>query len=258
MNFKKSNEQTNIKLFDNKRANNYENRKMEYNFNTVPFEWHISIALKLIKNDLKIVDIGCGTGELIRALALEKKNEFMGVDLSKSMIKVAKNNSKSFENLSFDTMSATDLKIEDKTFDIALTRGALHHFPNPLKAIQEIYRTLKDEGELHILDILSYEDSEVDELFNKTNVLRQPANFKFYSKSKLDEFCNEAGFKKNKIYKHKITIELDKWLKTYNEYEKVKNLFLNSSNNIKSAFNIREERGVFLIDFISFYLIASK
>jgi ubiquinone/menaquinone biosynthesis C-methylase UbiE len=250
--------ETNKKLFSEKRAEKYEDRKLEYNFNTVPFKWHLTKAFSSIKDGLEILDIGCGTGELLRKIAQQKKGKFLGVDLSPSMIERAKDKAKDIENLSFDVMSSLHLRIKDKSFDIAIMRGALHHFPDPLKSINEAFRILKEKGELHILDILSYEEKEIDEFFNKASVLWQPANFRFYAKSKLNEFCKKAGFKKPRIFEHKITMELEKWLKTYQNYDKVKSLFLNCSKNIKKAFNLRLENGEYLIDFNSFYLIAKK
>jgi len=258
MSSKKDNKQINIQLFDNKRASSYEDRKLEYNFNTVPFEWHLANSLKFISNNSKVIDIGCGTGELIRNIAKNKTGKFIGVDLSESMIDIAKSNTPNIQNIQFDAMSSLDLKIENNEFDFALMRGALHHFSNPQKAIGEAFRILKKNGQLHILDILSYEDSEIDIFFNKTNVLRQPANFQFYPKSKLVEFCKNAGFNQIELFEHIITMDLDKWLNTYNETEKVRNLFLNSSEKIKKAFNLREENRIFLIDFVSFYLVAKK
>jgi len=250
--------ETNKKLFSDKRAKRYENRKLEYNFNTVPFEWHFLKALSSINDGLEVIDIGCGTGELIRKIAQQKQGQFLGVDLSQSMIKSAKDKSKDISNLSFDVMSSLDLKIKDKSFDVAIMRGSLHHFPDPLKSIKEAFRILKDKGELHILDILSYEEKEIDKIFNKTNVLRQPANHKFYAKSKLNKFCKNAGFKEIKIFEHKITMELEKWLKTYQNYDEVKSFFLNSSEKIKKAFNLRSDNAKYLLDFKSFYLIAKK
>lgn len=258
MSSKKDNQQINIKLFGNKCAACYEDRMMQYNFNTVPFERHLNEALKLIPNNSKVVDIGCGTGELIRKIAKNKKGIFLGVDLSAPMIKIAKSKSMGIANLNFDIMNALNLELETNSFDFALMRGSLHHLPQPVKAIEEAFRILKNKGQLHILDVLSYEDSAIDKFFNITNTMRQPANYRFYSKSKLHEFCKKAGFNRVKILEHVITMELDKWLKTYNRYETVKNLFLNSSMKIKQAFNLREENDIYLIDFISFYLIASK
>lgn len=258
MSSKKGNQQINIQLFDNNRAALYEDRKLEYNFNTVPFKWHLNNALRLIPDDSKLIDIGCGTGELIRNIAKNKKGNFLGVDLSESMINTAKSKSSQINDINFDVMSSLHLKLEDNTFDFALMRGALHHFPDPQKAIDEAFRILKNSGQMHILDILSYEDSETDEFFNKTNAIRQPANFRFYSKSKLNELCKNAGFTNIKIIENVISMELDKWLNTYQETEKVKNLFLNSSEKIENAFNLREENEILLVDFVSFYLIALK
>lgn len=146
----------NKSLFDNARAITYEDRAVEYNFNTVPFEWHLEKAKQLIPEGVKVIDIGCGTGELIRNLSKHVNSHFLGVDLSGHMIAQAKKEAKETKNITFDVMSALDLKIADEAYDIAIMRGALHHFHNPERSLSEAFRVLKENGQLHILDILSY------------------------------------------------------------------------------------------------------
>ena len=105
--------------------------------------------MKLITNNSKVIDIGCETGELIRNIAENKTGKFLSIDLSASMINIAKSKSSKIHNINFQVMSSLNLKLNNNTLDFALMRGAFHHFPNPQKAIKEAFRIL-------LIDFISF------------------------------------------------------------------------------------------------------
>ena len=71
-------------------------------------------------------------------IEIAKRNpnlEVWGVDISKTMIKLARKNAEKsgVENVKFEVMSAYDLKFSKKYFDLIISVGALHHFSIQLK-----------------------------------------------------------------------------------------------------------------------------
>jgi ubiquinone/menaquinone biosynthesis C-methylase UbiE len=105
------------------------------------------LQLANIKSGDKIIDIACGTG-LVSFPAAEQAGEkgfVMANDISDKMVEtgtaIAKE--KNLSNISFQRMDAEELDVEDNSYDIALCALGLMYFPDPLKAIKEMYRLLK-------------------------------------------------------------------------------------------------------------------
>lgn len=100
----------------------------------------------------KILDIGCGTGELAYQLADDlKDSEIHGIDISKTMIDKAKVK-KGNHNVKFKVGDVEDLPYKDNAFDVITCSHSFHHYPDKEKAISEMYRVLKHDGRLMIID----------------------------------------------------------------------------------------------------------
>ena len=91
----------------------------------------------------RILDAGCGTGNLTRQVA-ESGAKVIGVDFSESMIAAAREN---FPTMEFRVMSITDLKF-DQPFDAVFSNAALHWVMDPIDAIRSIHGVLKPNGRL--------------------------------------------------------------------------------------------------------------
>jgi ubiquinone/menaquinone biosynthesis C-methylase UbiE len=98
--------------------------------------------------ELKILDLGCGSGYTLKILA-EKypKNHYWGVDITKEMIKIAKN--AKLSNCNFFVGDARSLKFKENYFDFIFVERCLINILNwgeQKKALNEIWRALKPEG----------------------------------------------------------------------------------------------------------------
>lgn len=93
-----------------------------------------------LKDNIKILDAGCGTGFL--AKKLEKLGDVVGVDVDPYAIKFAK-----AKKLKVYESSVENLPFEDNLFDIITSIDVLYHQNvNEEKALQEFYRVLKPRG----------------------------------------------------------------------------------------------------------------
>src|SRR6185503_4532005 len=108
------------------------------------------LQLADIKAGDKVIDIACGTG-LVSFPAAEQTGEkgfVMATDISDKMVEtgtaIAKE--RNLSNISFQRMDAEELDVEDSSYDIALCALGLMYFPDPLKAIKEMYRLIKPGG----------------------------------------------------------------------------------------------------------------
>ncbi len=79
-----------------------------------------------IRKDSNVIDVACGTGELVFKLA-GKCNQVVGVELSSKMFKFAKSKN-DYSNIKFYHMSAANLsnKFKKQEFDYAVISFALH------------------------------------------------------------------------------------------------------------------------------------
>lgn len=80
------------------------------------------------KRKLKILEIGCGTGEYSKLLS-EKfpKAKIVAVDVSPDVIRIAKDKNRNRKNLSFKIQSVYNLNYPNSSFDIICGFYVLHH-----------------------------------------------------------------------------------------------------------------------------------
>jgi SAM-dependent methyltransferase len=106
------------------------------------------IITSLLKNhdiatEVKIADIGCGDGEVLRACAdyLRKHNytfSLIGVDANSYILEEAKKRSVPYPEISFRTLNIFSEEIKTLQVDISLCTLFLHHFSN-----EDIIKILK-------------------------------------------------------------------------------------------------------------------
>ncbi len=104
------------------------------------------------QENLKFLDVGCKNGRLLFKLASFLNNyEFHGLDINPGAI--SKNQKKNkFDNVNFTCAPAEDMPFSNEYFDIIVCTNALHHFPQRVRALDEMHRVLKPGGELYLLE----------------------------------------------------------------------------------------------------------
>lgn len=124
------------------------------------------------ENWQKILDLGCGPGRLTFDFALDNNCHVMGVDISPEFIKYAqevwwekssRRGTVSFQVSDFAQDGVNDVD-DDKTFDVILMQGVMHHIhgDNRAKFLQRSFELLGPDGILVIGDefIKDYETEE--------------------------------------------------------------------------------------------------
>ena len=84
---------------------------------------------------IKILDLGCGNGDILRDVAKFGRNnnyrfKLMGIDANYAAIEYAKELSKDYPELSFETIDIFSEGFKEQTYDIILCTLFLHHFKN--------------------------------------------------------------------------------------------------------------------------------
>lgn len=107
-----------------------------------------------IQPNMKVLDLGCGTGTLTLMLKrAHPEAQVTGMDGDPQVLDIARNKSRG-TTIQWDEGLASSLPYPDSTFDRVVTSLVIHHLTKEDKrrAFKEIYRVLKPSGELYVLD----------------------------------------------------------------------------------------------------------
>jgi len=120
--------------------------------------YYKKVAAEIVSsfNEGVILDLGTGPGYLpIEILKKSSNIRIVGVDLSRRLIKMARENAQRAglsDRLNFEFGDSSDLRFDEGEFDMVLSTGMLHSLKQPIKVFNEIYRVLKKSGEAWIYD----------------------------------------------------------------------------------------------------------
>ena len=100
-----------------------------------------------LKANSTVLDLGCGTGLLIKHF-VDKTKFYVGVDISRELLKHAKGKAKSFPDSTLVLADADNLPFPDQTFDVVFTVTLLQNMPDPNTTLAEINRVSKAKGSI--------------------------------------------------------------------------------------------------------------
>src|SRR5229473_2331124 len=106
-----------------------------------------------LPSEARILDAGCGTGEIASRLAdLFPRSFVLGVDIIDHHLDLARSRYANLApRLSFERQSVFELKAADRSFDLTVCRHVLHSIPYPERVIAELVRVTRRGGYLHLL-----------------------------------------------------------------------------------------------------------
>lgn len=136
----------------------------------------------------KVLDVGCGNGNLFMMLP-DEKYELHGIDFSENMIIEAKHYCKT--KASFTVADAEKLPFEDNTFDIVVCNASFHHYIHPDTVLMEMQRVLKDGGKLLIGD--PYVPSLVRPFINVLTKFSENGDYHFYGLEEMKKLFRKNG-----------------------------------------------------------------
>lgn len=138
---------------NNKKAFSFGKRAEKYDYG---FEGRLSqkfynALLSKIKPhpDDMVLDVGCGTGYLLRKIADRCRINGYGIDLEYNMVQVAK---KRCPDMDIRQSACEKTPFADSTFHIVTSCMAYHHFSDQEGFAREAARILKTGGYLYIAD----------------------------------------------------------------------------------------------------------
>jgi len=98
-----------------------------------------------------ILDVGCGTGRLLRAAGRRWPNaRLVGVDPSAGMVRAGT----ALTPADLHVAGAEEIPLEDGSIDLAFSTIAFHHWSDPERGLREIARVLRPGGGFVLIDNL--------------------------------------------------------------------------------------------------------
>lgn len=124
-----------------------------YDFLLRPFLTNIRrdvLKLVLAEKPGLVLDVACGTGNQLQALA-ENKIKVIGIDLSEPMLRQCRQSNPDTDCLLQD---GTAMAFKEAAFDLVMISFALHEcgWNTAVDMLDEIYRILKPNGHLLVVD----------------------------------------------------------------------------------------------------------
>ncbi len=139
----------------------------------------------------RVLEVGCGGGELLRRVA-QRARLAVGVDLSLEGLSLARERVGFGEGSGPDAGSvlcarAESLPLADGAFDAVVAQHLLEHLPDPVTALQEWRRVLRPEGILALVTPnASYPDGDI---------FHDPGHVNLFTPTSLRATLEDAGFR---------------------------------------------------------------
>jgi ubiquinone/menaquinone biosynthesis C-methylase UbiE len=156
---------------------------------TVDSDWLFE-RLELSADDL-VLDVAAGTGHVARGFAPQVR-AVVAVDATAAMLEHGWIEAKraALRNVVFMQADATALPFVDGSFDVVVSRFALHHFEDPAVPIAEMRRVLRPGGRLAVADLICDPEPAIAEIQNRLERLRDPSHTRMLP---LDELAELVG-----------------------------------------------------------------
>lgn len=103
-----------------------------------------------VRQGSRVLDVAAGAGEQTLAIAerVGAQGRVLACDLSPAIVALARNNAAQagFGNVQARVADGEDLQVEPASFDAAVCRLGLMFFPDPLRGLREMHRSLRPAG----------------------------------------------------------------------------------------------------------------
>ncbi len=160
----------------------------------------------------RVLDVACGAGHTALTFAPHVAG-VIATDLTEAMLHqtVGLAAERSLGNIETLVADAEDLPIGSDAVDVVTCRLALHHFPDPGRAIAEWRRVLRADGIVALTDNVTVDDPDAAEFYNAYERLRDPSHHKVYSLGQLYRLLTGEGLAVEAACTLTKELEFEQW-----------------------------------------------
>jgi len=153
------------------------------------------LVLLKLSGDEVVLDVATGVGHTAIALA-PLVESVVGLDLTPRMgEEFAKNAAKAgATNVSFLLGDAESIELPDAGYDLVTCRRAIHHFPEPERALLDMARVLKPGGRAGFVDMAAPEDPDGAARLNGIECARDDSHVRALSPTDWRRLLADTGF----------------------------------------------------------------
>lgn len=137
-----------------------------------------------IQDGMRILDLGVGSGYLSFPIAKQYPTcQIVGLDIVEKALQTNQKRAEEeqLNNISFVNYDGMNFPFENNSFDLVITRYALHHFPNIKFSLSEVKRVLKPEGHFFLSDPRP-NNCDNTRFVDEYMQLKKDGHIKFYTK----------------------------------------------------------------------------
>ena len=178
----------------------------------------------IIKKDMAVLDLGCGTGVTTRYIA-ELGAKVVGVDLSPKLIEFARANS-NHKNIKYFVGDITDYNFNKRKFDVICLTDVMEHIPR--EKIPDLMKNVKKYIYINTIIYVNTPDSRLqcwlrENCPGKLQIVDEP-----YSTVEILRWFSSIGFEAIKIKIYGVNVPLqyisyvfvrkDVFFHSYNKY----------------------------------------
>jgi ubiquinone/menaquinone biosynthesis C-methylase UbiE len=160
-----------------------------------------------------LLDVAAGTGHASRSLAPSVRC-VVALDVTEAMLTQGRLQAKrgGLANILFARGDASALPFLDESFDVVLSRFAIHHFERPEVQVSEMSRCLRSAGRIALADMVADDRPQRALAQNHLERLRDPSHTRMLSAPELIELARNAGLKDASIEVRALERPLQPWL----------------------------------------------
>ncbi len=164
----------------------------------VPADRYASYILNALDSGHIVVDVGVGTGRLLKELSLASQH-VIGIDHSAAMLDEARCRvgEQKLENVELRLGELTHLPVADGIANCAILNMVLHHAANPQDAFAELNRVLEPGGQLIVADLVRHDMEWFQE--------QMADQWMGFDKKEIDRWLDATGYRLG----HYRKIEID-------------------------------------------------